>query len=344
MSLLEQPEDVLKLQLYELDALSLLKACRASKVAAKICQDDYFWLSKLQKDFPGTTSPTDITQARNLYLNAAIFNGEIYKNGELKYSGVLLYDSLSKWVEPTDIVFYSRPDWEDKLVDDLFTFDILSVSWSSNPRALTIGRPTQIDIVSISNIHTFYMTNVWVINYKEMLPTLIPEQNYVFQVAELFGDKYSTMVPASRLAVDLVQFTQNINNILSGLHRTNNSPAYQRYLDYMDQSSITALMHPSVLNDGLEQPQDISQRKTNLLQQLTRQLPHQIIRTGYKSADEFVEAQTVAVNALTDEELVAIEYTMRVLKNARLSSESNKERYLGSIYFTRDGSLRIDIN
>lgn len=39
MSLVEQPEDTLRLQIAQLDALSLLRACRSNKAINKICQD-----------------------------------------------------------------------------------------------------------------------------------------------------------------------------------------------------------------------------------------------------------------------------------------------------------------
>ena len=353
MSLLEQPEEILRIQLEQLDAISLLKACSSDPAITRICRDDYFWINKLQAEFPDIPLPTDITQARRFYLSITLFNGEIYRNGELKHVGLMLYDDVYQFANAEDVLFYSVPSWDKENVGAPFDLDILGASWAYNGHYLTNIRPSQIDIIPINDVVNRlerHANMLWVLNYKENLSAFEQGQQINFPTVDLFG---VTGTQSMRRA-DIIDFSNHSSGgivyLLREKHESANSPVYKRYTEDMYQRTLINLRSPNI--QILHPIADIQQRKLLVLQRLedswTKLLDYEgdiQDASGYPTYDKFIEAQSVAVNALTDEQLTALEHTLQVLNGANITSWNiDKDRTLDAIFFSTFGQLTMHVD
>lgn len=71
--------------LYFLPIESILNICQVSQTFAVICNDDMFWMNKLNYDYPGYVKPLNVTW-RHSYLELArgiIRSFPIYYKGNL---------------------------------------------------------------------------------------------------------------------------------------------------------------------------------------------------------------------------------------------------------------------
>ena len=357
MSLVEQPEEILRLQLYNLDALSLLRACRINTTVAKICRDDYFWLNKFQAEFPTIAPPTDITRTREVYLAATIFNGEVYEEGQLKHSGPILYTDILQWVDTTeDVTIYSIEGWNKDDIDSPFNFIILAVNWIYNPRAVMASRPTQIDIVSKSKVVNhlrfgYYM--LWSLNYREVLPTLQQGQYYNFSTVNLNGVTETLPMQPDEVTAEITRVSTAIVRLLTEIHEKSNSPVYQRYVNDMYLMTL-ANLGSSKISIDTEQVLDMDQRRALLVQQIIDSVEILLRHSGfiltyndigYFTYDKFVEAQNIAVNALTDEQLVAVQRTIQILKDNDIRSVNGLGKHtVRGVYFNKYGKLAIHVD
>lgn len=340
MSLVEQPEDTLRVQLEQLDALSLLRACHSNTTINRICQDNYFWLNRLRTEFPTVSVPIDISQARKTYLGLTLFNGEIYKDQELKHKGPILYDDIAQWTNMNeDITFYSRPLWNKEDVDSPFMIDVLGVAWAYNPRYLTADRPTQIDIIPKNAVinylssHLFEHDTLSLLNYKQQLPMFAQDQYYTIQTVGIYGVTGTKTMQGDELISRVDRASDLVVKLLTSIHKSPNRPVYQRYINDMHQRALINLSSPKIPTDSPHQLLDISQRKLLLLQRIkdsvARLVTYNVIdKTGYPTYDMFIEAQNVAVNALTDEQLTVLELVLQIIVVKEV------------IYFNKQGELK----
>ena len=314
----------------------------------------YFWISKLRAEFPAISLPADVTQARKSYLDMTVFNGEVYKEGQLKHSGPILYSDIEQWVNNIgDVVFFSRESWNKDNVDSPFDFHVLGARWVYNAFHLGGDRPTQVDIVTriaVENSLGRGANMLWMLNYKGTLSAIDERQHYDFPTVDLFGVTGTQRIRGDEFINEVTRLSASVAYLLAQTHSRGNSPVYQKYTNDMYQRALINLSSPKI--PVVYQVASIQQRKALVMQQLEdsgRELldygEDMRYTSGYSTYDKFIEAQNVAVNALTDEQLTALEHMLQVLKSTNVGSRNpDKDRTISGIFFNTRGELRMHVD
>ena len=322
----DQPTEVLWDTLLQLDAVSLLNACSSNSKTNAICQDNYFWLSKLRMDFPEFNLENyDINDARRDYLNKTLFSGEIYVEGILQPVKTILYNDLNAFimpfVTPDKMVIYSRPTWNfnnPRLTR--FAFHVLGVGYNMNLPVHFSRKVLQVDIVPFVLPPNVIPNNLILLGFddEELRAISRNDPQALVQYTELDVNNNEMIVRMRpRQVISSKRDVYNLFDIyLRDYHISNNTELYQRYTRERKEYMIKNLTHPQVPIITRDTT-NIGERKAVLLSKILE--TNNPLPRDYETRDEFTEAQTLAVNSLTDQQFLRVEYLLNILITVRLN-------------------------
>ena len=335
-----QPLELLWDQLLLLDAVSLLNICPTSREINLICKDNRFWMDKLALEFPEFDPQSiDPADARAYYLTANIFNGQIYVNGQLQPQENILYsqlnDAVLRFVTSSEIIVYSRPKWDFTRVDQVprFEYEVLGIGTRLNLPTDFKEKVLQIDI--ISQLPPRIAKELELLNIKDSVLLAAVNQNPHEKINYISIDINGNQAIKSESPGNILRkknlLYQEITIFLTSYHRKNNTVAYQQFVAGRRQFTIRNMSHPQV--PVVNQSITMAERRANILTDILAQFHIQAPENGqFATYADFQEAQRLAVNSLTDEQIFSIESILTFNKSSRNVAES-------IIYFNILGQL-----
>ena len=348
--LVNQPSEVLAKQLMQLSPIDLVHACSINTELVNFCNDSYLWRELIKRDIP-TVNVDLVENPKAFYLNFMLFTGEIYHNGQLVDNKPFNYrDTLNRATELAGaltqgkpyIIVYTRaitdtPDDEDypKVVIEVIWLQQENVVLPYIAHELKINR---VDIIDQPN-------DKWnIVHFNS-----ITQNSYFFNIekeALVPGTIFDVTLNGGVFQLDVRRFEEEIPvligsmiNLIKRLDEASGDNLNARARAKLVVRNERLLRNPKVYDSSLSPQLTADERRQEVLNRLLETITEDVlynvggIETSWDTYEEFVDAQTIAINALSDGQI----QTMQILQG-QLSLNTQNNAYL---YITKNGRIML---
>lgn len=378
-SLLEQPRElIVNEQLVRLPIEDLIATCKSNPQLNRICQGKDVWIARIQAEYP-ELNIRDIENPREFYLRQSLFGGQIYfhytdgdKTTDIKelQPETIAYDKLFARVQyiaesllPQGKDYYivysrpgSQPDFSqfDRAIELIPRLDVIAYQTRDNVY-IEPGPALKITLVDIIYVEPNSST-LQVINQIRKLKD-IPDpgrgQNVIIDGAQVSRMVWFKLIRALERELRLISYD------IIDIHKTFNTPFYQRELDFLQEK--TAIKNPIIpsINSVLSNV-DISIRKKKILDKIMDSIDQVKFQeyldsernnfgnnasfSGFKTYDEFDTFQEDYINGLNDKQVETIELLInQILPITRVYNTRIATNPVNAFLFDLNGRIILNV-